>query len=79
MTPIPQPETIKVYQLLKMTGLQLIPAGTSTSGLGAGFYTTLNEAEMNRSVEMLRDPGSTLLKTSWHIFELDLPNPAYQK
>ena len=51
--------------------------GTSTSGLGLGFYSTLNEAEMNRTAEILK--ANSDKKEKFHIFELDVPNPAYEE
>ena len=81
MEPITPPKTLKYYQLLRMstksglnfTSVGSIPAG-STNYIGVGFYTTLQEAEHNRTIEALKETdGST-----FHIFELEFPNPAYQ-
>ena len=85
MKSIDMPETIKVFQLLKMSGTYLSgvsspsPTLTSTS-LGIGFYLTLQEAEHIRTLEILKDvtPSSTP-KPTWHIFELEFPNPALNK
>jgi hypothetical protein len=78
------PKTMKVYQLLKMStksGLNIsscgtIPAG-STNYIGTGMYTTLQEAEHNRTLEILKDADGAY--NSYHIFELELPNPAYKE
>lgn len=78
MEPIKPPKIIKVYQLVKQTGMSLSYGGTGTSGLGAGFYSTQQEAEHNRTLETLKDTTSGP-KPKWHIWELDIPNPAYQE
>ena len=76
MEPIKPPKIIKVYQLVKQTGMNLTYGGSGTSGLGVGFYSTQHEAEHNRTLEVLKDT-STNPKPKWHIWELDVPNPAY--
>jgi hypothetical protein len=77
MEPIAAPRTIKVYQLIRQSGLSLSNAGASAQiSLGFGFYTTLQEAEHNRTMELLRNTDTTV--PLFHIFELDIPNPAYQ-
>lgn len=80
MKSIEQPATIKLYQLLKMSGTYLsgvsAPTPTTTSSsLGIGFYLTLEEAEHIRTLEILKDT-TTGTKPTWHIFELEFPNPA---
>jgi hypothetical protein len=82
MEPIKAPKTIKIYQLVKQTGMMLSSTGTSSSGssgLGIGFYPTLQEAEHNRTMELLKDTTSGNNKPKWHIWELDIPNPAYEE
>ena len=84
MEPLKPPKTMKVYQLLRMStksGLNIsmcgsIPAG-STNYIGVGFYTTLQEAEHNRTIELLKDPDASF--NSYFVFELELPNPAYKE
>lgn len=84
MEPIKPPRTFKVYQLLKMatkTGLNIgstgsAPPGT-TSYIGSGMYLTLQEAEQNRTLETLKDQDGA--HNSYHIFELEFPNPAYRE
>jgi hypothetical protein len=75
MQSIKPPETIKFYQLIKMSvkpSLSLSPAGTSTGTyVGQGFYRTIEEAEFNRTMEALKDTEDN----SYHIFELEFPNP----
>ena len=61
-----------------MTGMYLSGAGGSASpSLGIGFYLTQQEAEANRSMEILKDTTASGPKPTWHIFELEFPNPAY--
>ena len=78
MQGLPSPKTMKVYQLLKMStksGLYISPHGTSSAGIG--MYMTLQEAEHPRTLEILRDTEGG--SNSYHIFELDFPNPAYKE
>lgn len=78
MEPISPPRTVKVYQLLKQTGATLSNAGTmGTISWGFGFYVTLQEAEHNRTMELLRNTDA--VTPQYHIFELDIPNPAYKE
>lgn len=84
MESIKPPKTMKVYQLIKMatkSGLSFsncgtIPAG-STNYIGTGMYTTLQEAEHNRTLELLKDSDASF--NSYHVFELEFPNPAYKE
>jgi len=41
-----------------------------------GIFKSLDEAEQNRTIEILKDKTGD---TSYHIFELEFPNPAYQE
>jgi hypothetical protein len=78
MEPIAPPKTIKIYQLLKQSGAYLSNTGAaSVLTWGIGFYTTLVEAEQNRTMELLKNTDA--VKPQYHIFELDLPNPAYKE
>jgi hypothetical protein len=83
MKPIDPPETIKVYQLLKMTGAYISGVSSSTPNslsMGIGFYLSLQEAEHVRTLEILKDTTAAgLTQPTWHIFELEFPNPAYPK
>lgn len=84
MEAVKPPKTLKYYQLLKMAtkaGLNIsacgtIPAG-STNYIGTGMYTSLQEAEHNRTLETLKDTDSA--NNSYYIFELEFPNPAYKE
>lgn len=78
MEPIKAPKTLTVFQLLKQTGMNFSYAGSAGSiSLGLGFYFTLQEAEHNRTLEVLRD--TTNPKPRYHVFELEVPNPAYEE
>ena len=80
MEPLEPPPTFKVYTVIKQTGLTLgyVYSGvTNTINLGAGFYGTRHEAEQARTYELLKD--ATDPKPRYHVFELEVPNPAYQK
>lgn len=78
MEPIAPPKTLKVYQLIKQTGMNLTNTGTSgPQSLGLGFYPTLQEAEHNRTMEVLKDT-TVGRKPVFHIFELEIPNPVYE-
>jgi hypothetical protein len=76
--PIKAPKTLKVYQLIKQTGLNFSYSGVGAT-LGVGFYATLQEAEHNRTLELLKDTTSGNSKPQWHVFELEFPNPAYEE
>jgi hypothetical protein len=83
MESIKPPRTIKFYQLMKMstkTGLMINSCGTIPSGnnyIGTGMYATLQEAEHNRTMETLKDTDADY--NTYHIFELEFPNPAYRE
>jgi hypothetical protein len=79
---IKPPKTIKIYQLVRQTGISFTNAGGSSSAsasLGIGFYPSLQEAEQNRTMEVLKDTSSGINKPKWHVFELEFPNPAYEE
>jgi len=84
MEPIKPPKTVKFYQLLKMStksGLNITSCGSNTAGsvnyVGIGMYLTQQEAEHSRTIETLKDVDSTY--NSYHIFELEFPNPVYKE
>jgi len=78
MKSIEQPDTIKVYELVKQTGsvLSLVGSTISTQTIGLGFYTTQQEAEHNRTIEILKNSAP---QTYFHIFELEIPNIAKKR
>lgn len=79
MESIKPPKVLKLYQLIKMNlqpSLNFSPAGNSGGAfIGTGFFRTIEEAEFNRTLEALKDTDSN----SYHIFELEFPNPIYQE
>ena len=84
MQALTPPKTIKYYQLLRMStksGLNISSCGTmpagSTNYIGTGMYTTLQEAEHNRTLELLKDTDASF--NSYYVFELEFPNPAYRE
>lgn len=83
MESLKPPKIIKVYQLIKMSTkavLNFSACGVTAAGanyVGSGIYTTLQEAENNRMLEMLKDTDGAY--NSYHVFELEFPNPAYRE
>lgn len=79
MEPIKAPKTLKVYSLVKQSGLTLTYVGFSTASIsvGTGFFLTQTEAELHRTVELLKD--TTNPKPLYHVFELEIPNPGHQE
>jgi hypothetical protein len=70
---------MRVFQLIRQTGLNFSTVGSSSgASLGLGFYPTLQEAEHNRTIEVLKDTTSGP-EPRFHVFELEIPNPAYQE
>lgn len=81
MEPLKPPPTFKIYTVIKQTGLSLgyvYTSGVSSSSInfGAGFYGSREEAEKARTYELLKD--TTDPKPRYHVFELEVPNPACQ-
>lgn len=80
MEPIKPPQTFKVHALIKQTGLALTyvyASSPSNTTFGPGFYATREEAEQFRTLELLKDTSNTVHE--FHVFELEIPNPAYKK
>ena len=73
---------MKVYSLLKMAtknGLNIGSCGSAPAAnyIGTGIYLSLQDAEHQRTLETLKDTdGGT---NSYHIFELEFPNPVYKE
>jgi len=77
--PLEQPDTLKVYMLLKQNGAYLCPTSSSTSSisgtsLGVGFFWTQSEAEQHRTMEILKQVPPD--NSTFHVFELEIPNQA---
>jgi hypothetical protein len=80
MEPLKPPKTFKVYSLIKQTGLMLsnvYAPGTGATQVGPGFYTTRDEAEHSRTLEVLKDTATP--RSNYLVFELEVPNPAYHE
>jgi hypothetical protein len=79
MEPLKPPKTFKVYALIKQSGLSLsyVYGAGSSVVYGAGFYQSLQEAEQYRTLEILSDTADP--RPNYHVFELEIPNPAYQE
>lgn len=79
MEPIRAPKTLKIYSLVKQNGMSFGSPSSSSSGatnIGLGYFTTLQEAEHHRTLEVLKVSSGG--KEQFHIFELEVPNPAYE-
>ena len=81
MEAIKPPKTFKVYTLLKQTGASFTyTSGSSTNvSVGMGFFLSQQEAEHNRTVEVLKDTSTGPNKPRFHVFELEVPNPVYEE
>lgn len=81
MEPIKPLPTFKVYAVIKQNGLQMsyvYGSGSSSSvTFGAGFYGSRDEAEQLRTLEILKE--TTQGTSKYHVFELEIPNPAYKE
>jgi hypothetical protein len=79
LEPILPPKTFKVYTLIKQTGMSLIYTGFSANNvmLGTGFFMSQADAEHHRTMELLKDTATP--RSLYHVFELDIPNPAYSE
>lgn len=80
MESLKPPPTFKVYTVIKQTGMTMgyvYVSMSNTINFGAGFYGTRHEAEQARTFELLKD--TTDPKPRYHVFELEVPNPAFQE
>lgn len=76
MESIPIPKTLTVYALVKQTGMVFSYVGYSTNNsLGIGFFSTQQEAEHHRTLEILKDDN----KSAYYIFPLTVDNPAHKE
>lgn len=75
MKPEFPPDTLKIYQLIKRSADMLyftsINNSAATPSLGVGFYQTRQEAEYQRTIEMLKSK----VAEEFYVFELEIPNP----
>jgi hypothetical protein len=68
---------LTVYMLLSQNGTYLATWGyDSGANLGGGFFLTRESAEHARTKELLTQSSEN--KTQYHIYEIEIPNPAYQ-
>lgn len=78
MDPVAPPKTLTIYSLVRQCGMNFSYGPSSGSpSIGCGFYTSLREAEHNRTIEVLKETSGSI--TQYHIFELTVPNPAYKE
>ena len=81
MEPLKPSKTMKVYMLLRRSGLTHSAAAVSTTisgmSLGSGFFMTQHDAEMHRTMEILKLTSTD--NSEFFIFELELPNPVYKE
>ena len=78
MDPLTPPKTLTVYALVRQSGMMFLTAGSivGSPNIGAGFFSSLKEAEHNRTLEVLKEQTGN---TQIHVFELSVPNPAYKE
>lgn len=75
MKPEFPPETVKIYQLIKRNADSMYFSNTGTTSgmnsIGIGFYITRDEAEHQRTLEVLKSKT----EDEFYVFELEIPNP----
>ena len=81
MEPLKPPKTLTVYMLLRRSGMSHSTAAVSTTingtVLGSGFFLSQHDAEMHRTMEILKLTPTD--NSEFFIFELELPNPVYKE
>ena len=81
MKSLDAPEVLTFYVLIQQSSTSLhfsttgAPVTSGTASFGTGFYSTRDDAEKARTYAYLNEKSGA----QYHIFELDFPNPAYQK
>ena len=79
MKPLDAPPTLNIYMLLQQssTSFYFNPAAVAgiTTTMGSGIYHNRDEAEKARTLAILSDKSNNI----FHVFELEVPNPAYGK
>ena len=73
-TPLLPPKKFSVYLLLKQDKLTFYPTGVNTE-MSTGFFRNREDAEHQRMVEVLKGTSTDM----YHIYELEVPNPAYRE
>lgn len=81
MEPIKPPKTFKIYTLIKQTGatFSYTSGASGSTPVGLGFFVSQQEAEHNRTIEVLKDTSTGPTKPKFHVFELEVPNPIYEE
>lgn len=81
MKPLEAPATLTIYMLLSQSSSSFYFSTHSVAGMtttiGSGMFHTRDEAEKARTLAILGDKNSP--SNMYHVFELEVPNPAYQK
>ena len=76
MLPLPVPEHIDVFMLLKQDDISLMPVGIGNHPFAStGFFLDQQAAEHARTMEILRGGDSA----RFHVFQLSIPNPAHRR
>ena len=73
--PLAPPKTFKIYTVLKQFGLNFTIVGGAINPqpyLGHGFYASREEAEYQRTIEILKDDKNS----KFYVYELEVDNPA---
>lgn len=73
--PLAPPKTLKIYTVLRQSGLNFATVGGAISPqpyLGHGFYASREEAEYQRTIEILKDDKNS----KFYVYELEVDNPA---
>ena len=78
MRPLPVEPFLKVYMLVKQDGTYLYPTGfDANNSMGSGFFPTQSHAELMRTRELLAQKSDST--SQFHIYEIEIPNPAYKE
>jgi hypothetical protein len=79
MKPLEAPATLTIYMLLSQSSTSFYFNAASVAGMtgtmGSGIFGTRDEAEKARTLAILSDKSNN----TFHVFELEVPNPAYKK
>ena len=73
-SPLLPPKKFSVYMLVKQDKLTFYPIGANAE-MSTGFFRNREDAEHQRMVEVLKGTSTDM----YHIYELEVPNPAYRE
>jgi hypothetical protein len=79
MEPLVPPKTLNIYALIRQSGMTfsyVVPPIPNNPSIGSGFFLSQQEAEHNRTLEVLKEQNSGV---KFHVFEMTIPNPAYKE